>query len=114
MIIANLLSSTSRSLRLPTRSLSFITSNHHPQVASQTRSYNHKPKRFPRMSAVSQQAILDRLSALQINHSGVIEHSAVKNGEEWRAALESSEAAVKAGGEGWELTKTVSGWSIRP
>jgi hypothetical protein len=60
------------------------------------------------MSAVSQQQILDRLSALQITHSGVIEHAAVKNAQEWRAALESSEEAKKAGGDGWELTKTVS------
>ncbi len=89
------------------RFLFSLTKINIPQISIRT--YKHKPKRYPRMSPADQQSILDRLAALQITHSGVVEHAAVANGAEWRSALESSDKVKElAGGKEWELTKTVS------
>lgn len=54
------------------------------------------------MSAVSTEDITARLTALKVNDaSKIVEHAAVKNGQEWREALQEK-------AEGVILTKTVS------
>lgn len=67
----------------------------------QLRTYKKK-RTFPKMSPVSTDDITARLAKLQVQEtSKIVEHAAVKNGQEWREAL-------KEKADGVVLTKTVS------
>lgn len=87
---------------LSIRTALFSLRHHRPPPAAPVlyRTYKKRRALFPKMPAVSLDEITARFAALSTKPEGkVIQHAAVKNGQEWRDALKEQGEVV--------LTKTV-------